>query len=844
MLDLVPLASLPRAAVLTSTGPVPLSGPRVLKFGGSSLATPARVRDVGRIVVASAAAGPAVVVVSAFQHVTDQLLECARQAERGDRAAVTSYEAIAARHRGAATALIEGADREPRARVDRLLRALRDILRGIRLLGCCPPAAVDEVASFGERLAACIVSGHLNEFLQARFVDARDFLATDDQFTRASVNLAATNHTCREYFAALWREAPSAVPVVTGFIGRSDGGRTTTLGRNGSDYSAAIVGAALAATAIEIWTDVDGVLSADPKTVPGTFVMPGITYDDALEMSHAGAKVLHPATIGPAIARSIPIVVKNTFNPDGRGTRISGTPEAGNRPAGSVVSMAGLTLLTLRSSGRPAGRSIAERLSHALAARGIEVVLGSHACSALSTSFAVRQHDAPAALDAVQKEFCFELERGFATLAETSGQAMVTVVGAAAGETPGIPAGVFGALARHAIPVNVFAQGTSARSVSCLIDAPHESRARRVIHAELFERSQSMAIAVLGAGKVGGALLRELGERQPAWRERGIDIKVIAVADSTRCLLDPCGIDLRTWRDALRRSNRPADSRGLAAALAGLDLPNAVLVDCTAGTAVVDAYEAFVDARCHIVTPNKQAGVLPWARYAAFRETLAARRRRLLDSTTVGAGLPLLASVRSLIDGGDEIRKIEGILSGTLSYLFNSFDGRVPFSALVREAHAGGLTEPDPREDLSGHDVARKLLILAREAGQRLELEDVEVDSLLPPGVCGSSCHVDLFAALEAGDADFQRRFERARARGAVLRYVATLERGRAHAGVREVPRDHPLAAGRGCENIVAFTSERYSSTPLVIQGPGAGATLTARGLVADICRLLPARSA
>jgi aspartokinase/homoserine dehydrogenase 1 len=795
----------------------------VLKFGGSSLASPAHIRHVGQIVLDAADDGQVIVVVSAFQGVTDALLDCARLADRSDvTAAQAAYETIAARHRAAARALAGPKDRATRAGVEAQLRELRDVLRGIRLIGCCPPAALDGVASFGERLSALIVAGHLNRLRPARFVDARDFVTTDDQFTRANVNFAATNRAARAYFSSLWSDAPSLVPVMTGFIGRSEDGRTTTVGRNGSDYSAAIVGAAMNAAAIEIWTDVDGVLSADPRVVPWSIAIPRMTYDDALEMSHAGAKVLHPASIGPAIDRAIPIAIRNTFNPGSPGTLISAASAGEIRASGGVVSTDGLTLLTLRCTGRSAGRSNAERLSHALASRTVDVVLGSQACSELTMWVAVRQADAVPALDAVQKEFCFELERGLATLGETPQQALLTVVGAAGDHGAAVAGGVFESLAGHAIPVNGFTQGSSPRSVSCLVNASQQSRAIRVVHRALFEKGRSIAIAVLGVGQVGGALLRELGERASAWRGRGRDITVVAVADSRRCIFTPDGVDLTAWRETLRASDRATDPHAIAAAVRDLGRPEAVLVDCTAGTGVVDAYAAFVDAGCHIVTPNKRAGILPWQRYTELRNTLASRQRRLLDSTTVGAGLPVLATLRDLIAGGDGIRKIEGLLSGTLNYLLSTFDGSVPFSTLVGGAHAAGLTEPDPRDDLRGDDVARKLLILARETGLPLELDAVHIESL-----------------LDVSDEDMDRRRAHAAGSGAVLRYVATLEDGRAQAVLREVPCDHPLAGVRGCDNIVSITSDRYSSTPLVIRGPGAGAALTAKAIVADISRLV-----
>src|SRR4051812_39029755 len=706
MLDLVSPLPLPSGSTPGCESPQ-LSGLRVIKFGGSSLATPEHVRRAGRIANDAADAGPVIVVVSAFQGVTDALLECARLAECIDvTAGEDAFETIATRHRAAARALAGPKDRDTRAAVEAQLRELRDVLRGIRLIGCCPLAALDGVASFGERLSASIVAGHLNRFRPARFVDARDFITTDDHFTHANVNLTATNRATREYFAALWRNDPALVTVVTGFIGRSESGRTTTIGRNGSDYSAAIVGAALGADAIEIWTDVDGILSADPKAIASSVAIPRLTYDDALEMSHAGARVLHPAAIGPAVARGIPIAIRNTLNPSAPGTMISAAPPGPlgrggpgairialrtplNPPApepmfpaapagpaatcGSVTSTGGLTLLTLRCTGRSGGRSNAERLSHALASRAVDVVLASQACSELSMWIAVRQADAESALVAVQKEFCFELERGLATLSETQQQAAVTVVGAATSEASRIAAGTFAALAGHEIAVNGFTQGSSPRSVSCLVNASQQSRAIRVIHRALFDKCHSLAIALLGVGQVGSAVIRELAQQESAWRARGIDLKVVALADSRRHIFSAAGLDLRTWRETLRASGRTTDPEAIAAALGGVEAAQAVLVDCTAGTAVVDAYAAFVDADCHIVTPNKCAGILPWDHYTSLRSALAARQRRFLDSTTVGAGLPVLAALRDLIAGGDHIRKIEGLLSGTLSYLFNVF---------------------------------------------------------------------------------------------------------------------------------------------------------------------------
>jgi aspartokinase/homoserine dehydrogenase 1 len=815
-------------------------GVRVLKFGGSSLATPERIRDVARIVLSTLNGTPVLVVVSAFQGVTNQLLDCARLAEQRDAAFELEFEQIAARHHSAIDGLLNGHQRcRLHALVDDQLAELRDALHGIRRLGVCPPAALDSAASFGERLSALVVSAYLNRFRRTRFVDARRFVTTDEQFTRANVNFAKTNRAAREFFATFWRRS-RAVAVVTGFIGRTADGRTTTIGRNGSDYSAAIVAAALGASVIEIWTDVDGVLSADPKAVSSAFVLPQMTYEEARELSCFGAKVLHAGTIGPAVAKSIPIVVKNSFNPSAPGTLISRQQARFSRPARSVSSVGEVTLLTLRAR-RAIGADAAQRLFRALASQEVNVLL-SQASADHTICFAVGQREADAAAQAVTREFRVELRRGLAKLDQKSDQAIVAVVGEGVKGRPEVAGAVLGALGRHKIGISAIAQGASGRNLSCVIDGSQQSRALNAVHRHLFEARRSLALAIVGVGNVGGALLRQLCERRAFLLAEGFDVQIVAVANSKRVVVRRDGLDLSRWRDDLEASNRPMDPRALAQEIAGLELANAALVDCTAASSIVDAYPAFVKANLHIVTPNKRANVLPWRRYVALKNLFAMHQKSFLYETNVGAGLPVISTLRHLIVNGDAINKVEGIFSGTLSYLFNTFDGTVPFSTLVRDAHRMGYTEPDPREDLTGQDVARKLLILARQTGLQMELDDVSVDSLVPRCLTDGPFSQAFFSTYAAHDAVMAERFERARARGAVLRFVGALEGGRARAEIREYPRDHPFATTRGTDNIIAFTTNRYAPTPLIVQGPGAGADVTAMGVFADILRLLDAR--
>jgi aspartokinase/homoserine dehydrogenase 1 len=812
-------------------------GIKVLKFGGSSLATPECIREVGRVVCKRVNGDPAVVVVSAFQGVTDQLLECARLAARQDSGYEQRYRAIAARHGAAVESLFRVTEaRRIRALVDAQLGELHDTLDGVRRLGECSPSALDVTASFGERLSALIVSAYLNRFRRARFVDARRFVKTDAQFTHANVIVPKTNRAAQAYFSSFWRQSRRPVPVVTGFIGSTEDGRTTTIGRNGSDYTATIIGAAIGASTIEIWTDVDGVLSADPKAVSSARVLPQMTYEEAMEMSCFGAKVLHAGAIGPAVAKSIPIVIRNTFNPSAPGTLISRKPANGCRGVRGISSLGDLTLLILRGAGLFDVRGTAERLSRALASRAVDVVLVSQASPDQAICCAVNASQAATAVEALNGEFRLELQQGL-RLEQKPDQAILALTGDMTSRQD-VALQVLGELGRHNISISATTQGVSDRSLSWVVDAAHRSRALNVIHQQVFESRKALALVVVGVGNIGGALLRQLRERQAHLLEQGFDARVIAIANSKRYVIVRDGIDLGRWREALDASDRCMDPNVMAGEIAGLELPSAALIDCTADSTIVDAYPEFIKANLHIITPNKRANVLPWRRYTALRELLAAHRKHFLYETNAGAGLPVVSTLKSLIASGDAIAKVEGVFSGTLSYLFNTFDGTTPFSALVREAHGLGYTEPDPREDLTGMDVGRKLLIVARHSGLRMDLDDVCVDSLVPPALTHGPFSQRFFSTYAAYDAEMRQRLERARARGAVLRYVGTLERGRAQAGIRELPRDHPFAITRDCDNIVAFTTNRYARSPLIVHGPGAGADVTAMGVLSDILKL------
>jgi len=694
-------------------------------------------------------------------------------------------------------------------------------------------------ASFGERLSALIVAAYLARTHPAAFVDARDFLVTDDQFTHANVIFKKTNRRTRAYFSQMFRRSGRTIPIVTGFIGATEDGQTTTIGRNGSDYSAAIVGSAVGASVIEIWTDVDGVLSADPRVVPAAFVLPQMTYEEAMELSYFGARVLHSASIAPAVARRIPILIKNTFNPEAPGTLISRKAEDDGTLAKGITSVGDLSLLTLRGPGMVGVPGVAGRVFRTLASRRVNVVLISQASSEHTICFGVRSADAAAAVDAIRREFTFEFHERLMQVDVKGDQAILAVVGEGMKGRPGVAGKVFESLGRQNINISAIAQGASERNISCVIDAGQQVRALNAIHQGFFETKKRLALAMIGVGNVGSAVLRQLQQQRAYLLSKGFDVTVVGLANSKRFVTDANGIDLSSWKDGLHASSAPMNATTFARRIEEMELTNAALVDCTVGPTIVDAYPAFIEANLHIITPNKWANALPWRRYATLMAMLERRKRHFLFEANVGAGLPVVSTLRDLIASGDEIVRIEGILSGTLSYLFNTFDGSVPFSALVRDAHRMGFTEPDPREDLSGQDVARKLLILARQIGLKMDLGEVKVDSLVPKPLARGKYTSRFLAAFERHDGEMAARVTRAAARGAVLRYVGILERGRARAGLKEIPKTHPVASAKGSDNLIAFTTRRYAGTPLVVQGPGAGADVTAMGVFSDILKLL-----
>lgn len=805
----------------------------VHKFGGTSLAGVAEFRQVIAI-LAAAETRPVAVVVSAPAGITDALHSLVHSAETGGDWPF-GLDALVSRCGALAAGLL---DSEPlaawRAALDRERDDIHDVLKATALIGRAPPEVYALVAGHGEIWSARLLAAALAaRGIAADWLDARDALTVINSELGPTVAWEQT----RLRFAAAWTPPP-AIRVITGYIARDEHGGPTTLGRNGSDFSASIFAALLDAREVVIWTDVDGVMSGDPRRIPDVSIIPELSWHEAMELAYFGAKVLHPRTMAPLVARSIPVWIRNTARPDSPGTRIGALTAAGG--VKGVTTISGMALLNLEGAGLIGVPGTASRLFEALRNAGISVVLISQGSSEHSICCAVPDSDGQRARTAVESAFAAEIGQGQVEgVFLLPGCSIIAVVGEGMRGLPGVAAKLFGALGRAGVNVRAIAQGASERNISAVIPSEEADRALRAVHASFYLSPQAVSIGVIGPGGVGGQLLDQLaGEIPRLAAESRIDLRVRAVAGSRRMLLAPRTVALTGWREALDGGS-PTDLEVFTAHVQAEHLPHAVIIDCSGVAEVADRYTDWLARGIHVITPSKLAASGPLAVWRRLQQTRRAAGVRYLGETTVGAGLPIIQTLRDLRQTGDEIIAIEGILSGTLAFLFNGYDGTKPFSAIVREARALGFTEPDPRDDLSGRDVARKLVILAREMGLELELEQVEVQSLVPAALAGGS--IDEFLdGLADSDALMLERLDAARAQGHVLRYVARLDgrTGRAVVGLEELPGDHPFAYARLTDNVVQFVTRRYQDNPLVVQGPGAGPAVTAAGVFADLLRL------
>ena len=806
----------------------------VHKFGGTSVAGAERYRGVAKIVRGYTEA-PQGVVVSAMSKVTDALLDLVGKAKRRE-----SYDdalgALVQRHADAANALLPAEEAE---RITGVVRKdavdLGDVLRAVHLGRSASELTEELVSGYGEIWSAQMLCAHLRaEGVDAAWLDAREVLVVRLSELGPRIDWVASGEKL-----SAWREAhPQRMVVITGFIASTPEGVPTTLKRNGSDFSGSIFGALFDASEIVIWTDVDGVLSADPRRVPEAVVLEAMSYDEACELAYFGAKVLHPRTMEPAIRGQIPIWIRNTFSPEKLGSKIASPSALGElprRPVAGFSTIDRIALLNVEGSGMIGVPGVAERLFGALRSHGVSVVLISQASSEHSICFAVSEAQGELAKSAIEKTFAAELaSREIARVDLTTGHSVLAAVGDGMAKLTGVAATFFGALAKAGVNVRAIAQGSSERNISAVVDGADSTRALRAVHAGFVLSEKVLSVGLVGPGLVGRTLLAQIA----AASGQGVDLRLRAIASSTRMLLAETAIAPGEALARLEREGVPVDLHALAAHVRAPHLPHAVIVDCSASEAVAARYDGWLASGVHVVTPNKRAGSGPMARYRALRAH-GERGRHFLYEATVGAGLPVIATLRDLSRTGDRIDRVEGVLSGTLSYVFNTFDGSKPFSEVVREAKRLGYTEPDPRDDLSGMDVARKLVILAREMGIAIELEQVAVESLVPEAAADAPDAESFLAKLASGDAEMASRLASARSKKSALRYVGIVERnGAARVSLAPYADTHPFARLGATDNIFAFTTARYAERPLVVQGPGAGPDVTAGGVFADLLRL------
>ncbi len=806
---------------------------KVLKFGGTSLGSAARVENVANIVKEKALQAPTlVVVVSAVGGVTDQLLDCAKTAEDNGLVAQSKLGKIRQRHAEVFAQPLQ--DTRTSEAMSSMFAELQDLLKGVSLVRECSPRTMDLLLSFGERLSASLMTTLLRtKGLAAEYLDARQMVITDKRHGGAKVHIEPT------YALIKSRILPDKIYVATGFIGSSEDGITTTLGRGGSDYTAALFGAALDAEGIEIWTDVDGFMSADPRSVKEAFILPRISYEEAMELSYFGAKVIHPQTLVPAIKKNIPVFIKNSFAPNNPGTVISPTGDGGQHPVKGIASFGGISIINVQGGGMVGVPGIASRLFGALAAKSINVIMISQASSEHSICFAVQSKDAVPACEAIRTEFDAEMIAGkIDQLEQTDGLTIIAAVGEDMAGIPGIAGKLFGALGQNSINVIAIAQGSSERNVSLVVNSRDAVKAVNVIHSAFYLSRRIANLFIVGTGSIGSTLLKQIRSRQKELAmSQGLVLNVCGLANSKRMLIDENGLDLDNWEERLKASESTSNIHAVLESIKRLRLLNSVLIDVTASDAVAKRYADFLAAGVHVVAANKKANTMEQGYYDRLTALANGHRLHYRYEATVGAGLPIISTLKSLRHSGDEILKIEGILSGTLGYLFATLSGQRPFSQIVRDAHKEGFTEPDPRDDLSGMDVARKLLILAREIGLKMELSDVHVESLVPNELMNGNLE-GFWQKLPSLDTHYEALREKAAKEGCVLRYIATLENGACNVAVKQIERDHLLANSRATDNIIQITTRRYLDSPLTIQGPGAGREVTAGGIFADTISL------
>ncbi len=804
---------------------------KVLKFGGTSVGSVESILSLKHIVESEARRQPVVVVVSALGGITDQLLSTSQLAVKGDDGWKESFEQMVDRHHKMIDTIIT--DTHSREQlfntVDTLLEQLRSIFFGVYLIHDLSKKTEDVIVSYGERLSSNIVSTLIRG---SKWMDSRTMIKTERINGKNTLDSDLTTRLVREAFAEIPR-----VTVLPGFISADrDTNETTNLGRGGSDYTAAIIAAALDADILEIWTDVDGFMTADPRVIHSAYTIEELSYIEAMELCNFGAKVIYPPTIYPVCMKNIPIRVKNTFNPDGPGTIIKNEVEDDRKPIKGISSISGTSLITVSGLSMVGVIGVNRRIFTALADNGISVFLVSQASSENSTSIGVRDEDAYHAVNVLNTEFASEIQDGamFPMHVETH-LATIAIVGENMKHTPGIAGKLFGTLGRSGISVIACAQGASETNISFVVDSQYLRKSLNVLHDSFFlSEYKVLNLFICGVGTVGGKLIEQIRNQYEELKEHSrLKLNVVGIASSHNAIYNRNGIDLDHYAEVLRKSE-PSNPQKLCENILGMNIFNSVFVDCTASKDISALYQTLLDNNVSVVAANKIAVSSKYEDYMRLKETALTRGVKFRYETNVGAGLPIIGTINDLRNSGDRILKIEAVLSGTLNFIFNELSADVPFSETVRRAKEGGYSEPDPRIDLSGVDVIRKLVILTREAGYRIEQEDVEKHLFVPDNYFQGSVD-DFWQRLPELDAEFERRRQHLEKEGKRWRFVATMEGGKAKVSLQEIDRNHPFYNLGGTSNIVLLTTERYREYPMLIQGYGAGASVTAAGVFANV---------
>ncbi|MFV1450745.1 bifunctional aspartate kinase/homoserine dehydrogenase I [Maribacter sp. HS] len=809
---------------------------KVLKFGGSSVAKPENIVKIKNII--SKYNDHIILVVSAFGGVTDLLLQAGSLASAQDQKYKEILHTLEERHLATVKELIPVTTQSKvLSKVKSEFNVLETLLEGAYFIGEITPKLSDKIVSYGELLSSYIISEYLiNEKLDAVFKDSRELIITHKLNGKNVVNFTKTNANCEEFF----NSSKKQVSVCPGFIAISEEGISTTLGRGGSDYTAAIYAAAVDADILEIWTDVSGMYTANPKMVKQAKAIPHISYEEAMELSHFGAKVLYPPTIQPVLSKGISIVIKNTFSPEEKGTLITKSKNEKGKTVRGISHIGNIALLSLEGPGMVGIPGISKRFFEVLSQADISVVLITQASSEHSICVGISANDVEKAISIVNEAFEYEIERGrIKMVIPESDLAIVALVGDNMKSHQGLSGKMFSTLGKNNVNIRVIAQGASERNISCIIDEKDVKKALNALHEEFFEENiKQLNLFVMGVGNVGAKFLEQIREQRKFLKENlKLNIRVIGMSNSRTMLFDEKGIDLNDWATKLANGEK-ADKVKFLALVNSLNYRNSIFVDNTASEEVSKTYSEYLGNSISVVTCNKIACSSEFENYSHLKSLARTYNAPFLFETNVGAGLPIIDTLKHLIASGDKILKIQAVLSGSLNFVFNNFNDQTTFHDVVKQAQEEGYTEPDPKIDLSGVDVMRKILILARESGNQLEISDIKNNPFLPEESLNTDNNEDFFASLIKYEPHFQSLFSSAKKSDSKLKYVAQFDDGKASVGLQEIPKGHDFYNLEGSDNIVLFYTERYPNQPMIIKGAGAGAAVTASGIFADIIRI------